>query len=80
MAVEPVAIAADLGIDAVDGILAAFGRGEKFLVGYLRFGIDVEISPAGAQQQRQRQQQGLTVLFDRFHNLRHVRKWDESSG
>ena len=79
LSVESVALAADLSIDSVDGVLAAFGRGEKFLVGYLRFGVDIEVSPAAAQQQRQ-QQQGLTVLFDRFHSLRHVRKWDGTSG
>ena len=57
-----VLVRAHLGVDAVDGVLAAFGRRVKFLVGHLRFGIDVEVGLAAAQQ-REQGQQIETVFF-----------------
>ena len=79
LSVESVALAADLGIDSVDGVFAAFGRREKLLVGHFRFGIDVEIRLAAAQQQRQGQQD-VAVFFHSFHGLGNIRTWDGMSG
>ena len=76
---EEVLVGSHLGIDAVDGVFAAFGRREKFLVGHFRFGIDVEIRFAAAQQQRQ-SQQDVAVFFHSFHGLGNIRTWDGMSG
>ena len=76
---EEVLVGSHLGIDAVDGVFAAFGRREKLLVGHFRFGIDVEIRLAAAQQQRQGQQD-VAVFFHSFHGLGNIRTWDGMSG
>ena len=90
---EEVLVGSHLGIDAVDGVFAAFGRREKLLVGHFRFGIDVEIRLAAAQQQRQGQQsrlhrqdppqqgqQDVAVFFHSFHGLGNIKTWDGMSG
>ena len=41
---------AHLGIDAVDGVLTAFGCRKELLVGHFRFWVDIEVSLAAAQQ------------------------------